>query len=70
MSLLLHLKNLRITAGVELFDNNTFISQIVLLDFKIENELIFSTKLYTIIVDKNGVETGFKARLNKIIKSF
>ena len=66
----MHLKILRITAGVELFDNNTFDLQIGLLDFKIENELIFSTKLYTIIVDKNGVETGFKARLNKIIKSF
>ena len=70
MRLLLRLKILRITAGVELFDNNAFGSQIVLLDFKIENELIFSTKLYTIIVDKNGVETGFKARLNKIIKAF
>lgn len=60
----------KINAKAEIYDRVDKNGEIGSLDFRIENELIFSTKLYTIIVDKNGAENSFRARLGKIIKSF
>lgn len=60
----------KINAKVDVFDSPKADGQIGLLDFKLENELIFSVKLFTIIIEKNGANKGFKARLSKIIKSF
>ena len=60
----------KINAKVEVFDSPKADGQIGLLDFRLENELIFSVKLFTIIIEKNGANNGFKARLSKIIKSF
>jgi D-alanyl-D-alanine carboxypeptidase (penicillin-binding protein 5/6) len=60
----------KINAKAEIYDKVDKGGEIGSLDFRIENELIFSTKLYTIIVDKNGAENSFRARLGKIIKSF
>jgi len=60
----------KINARANIFDKVKQNGEIGSLDFRIENELIFSTKLYTIIVDKNGAENSFRARLGKIIKSF
>jgi len=60
----------RINAKAEIFDSPNKDGEIGALDFRIENDLLFSVKLFTIIIEKNGAENGFKSRLSKIIKSF
>ena len=60
----------KINAKAEIFDSSNKDGEIGALDFRIENDLLFSVKLFTIIIEKNGAENGFKSRLSKIIKSF
>lgn len=60
----------KINAKAEIFDSPNKDGEIGSLDFRIENDLLFSVKLFTIIIEKNGAENGFKSRLSKIIKSF
>ncbi|MBQ7918065.1 MAG: D-alanyl-D-alanine carboxypeptidase [Clostridia bacterium] len=60
----------KINAKAEIFDSPNKDGEIGALDFRIENDLLFSVKLFTIIIEKNGAENGFKSRLSKIIKSF
>lgn len=60
----------KINAKVNIFDKINKNAQIGTLDFRIENDLLFSTELYTIIIDNNGSKNSFSNRLNRIIKAF
>ena len=54
----------------EIFDKPLSDGQIGFQYFLVENNLIFSEKIYTIINEKSDDDNGFKVRFKKIIRSF
>lgn len=54
----------------EIFEKPLGDGQIGFKYFLVENDLIFSEKIYTILNEKSDVNNGFKANFNKVIKAF
>ncbi len=54
----------------EIFDKPLTDGQIGFKYFLVENDLIFSEKIYTILNEKSNENNGFKRNFNKVIKAF
>jgi len=54
----------------EIFEKPLGDGQIGFKYFLVENDLIFSEKIYTILNEKSDVNNGFKVNFNKVIKAF
>lgn len=60
----------KINAKLNLFDEIGLTGKVGTLDFKLENDLIFSVDLFTIINSNKIVRKDFFDSLNKIVKAF